>query len=136
MIVALCVLFASMSIATAAPLRTKEMNVLNSDGTFSGYIGIPRQQDPIVMGTISGTYQLRNRGGVFNGDWAIDYQNRSGAGTVHGWFGRHILLGRISGENRTLPIIGFIGFNTTSHEFIGRAMSFVGPALYFWGTYT
>jgi len=135
-VLALCVLFASVSIAIATPLKTKETNVLNTSGTFVGYIGIPGQQDPIIMGNISGTYQLRNSGGAFNGIWDINYKNYSGAGTVQGRFGKHILIGRLSVQDKTLPIIGFIGFNATSQKFLGRAMSFVGPALYFWGTYT
>ena len=136
-VLAMVFLFISMSVATAAPLKNKEINVLDADGSFSGYIGVPRQQDPIIMGTISGEYQLRNRGGGFTGDWTIDYQNKSGAGTVRGFFGRRMLLGRltIEGVNRTLPLIGFIKFNTENLTFIGRAMSFIGPALYFWGSY-
>ncbi|MDH7507155.1 MAG: hypothetical protein QHH15_05150 [Candidatus Thermoplasmatota archaeon] len=126
-----------ITMVTAVPLKNKELTVLVPDGSFSGFIGYPRHQDPIILGNISGFYKLRNRGGAFNASWNIETENHSGSGTVRGIFGRHILLGRLSAEgyNQTLPIIGFIGFNTENLTFIGRAMSYIGPALYFWGTY-
>lgn len=134
---AVFVFIISMTIVSAVPLRNKESTFLDPDGSFSGFIGIPKQQDPLIFGNISGEYKLRNRGGLFNASWNIDTENHSGLGTVRGIFARHILLGRLSAEgyNRTFPIIGFIRFNTQNHTFIGRAMSFIGPALYFWGSY-
>lgn len=126
-----------MSIVTAIQPITKDAKLVEPDGSFSGYIGIPKQQDPIIMGNISGVYKLRNRGGGFNASWDIEYKNFSGAGTARGFFGRNILLGKLSadGYNKTIPIIGFIKFDVNNQTFIGRAMSYVGPALYFWGTY-
>ena len=53
-IIAIFVLLASMSMVTAVPLRNKATTVLEPDGDFSGYIGIPKQEDPIIMGNISG----------------------------------------------------------------------------------
>jgi hypothetical protein len=131
------VLFLSMSLVTAVQPRTKDARVLDPDGSFSGYIGDLTQQGPIIYGNISGVYKLRNRGGGFNASWDIEYENYSGTGTIRGFFGRHILLGRLSAEgfNKTLPVIGFIGFDTENLTFGGRAMSYIGPALYFWGTY-
>jgi len=136
-VITIFVLFASMSMVAALQAGTINKRVLDPDGSFTGYIGFPRPQDPIILGNISGLYKLRNRGGGFNASWDIDFQNHSGTGTVRGIFGRHILLGRLSadGFNKTLPIIGFIRFNTENQTFIGRAMSFIGPALYFWGIY-
>jgi len=136
-IFAIFVLLVSMLMVTAVQLRIQDTNVLDPDGSFSGYIGIPKQPDPIIMGNISGVYKLRNRGGGFNASWDIDFKNYSGTGTVRGFFGKHILLGKLSveGYNKTLPIIGFIGFDTENQTFKGRAMSYIGPALYFWGTY-
>ncbi len=133
---AILIFLMSISIITAKPIL-KDAKVIDPDGSFSGYIGIPKQQDPIIMGNISGVYKLRNRVGGFNASWDIDFKNYSGTGTIRGIFGRHILLGKLSAEgfNRTLPIIGFIGFNTENQTFKGRAMSIIGPALYFWGTY-
>ena len=136
-VITIFVLFFSMSMTTAIQTR-KYTNFVDPDGSFSGYIGYLRlQQDPVILGNISGVYKIRNRGGGFNASWDIDYQNKSGSGTVKGIFGRYILLGRLSveGFNKTLPIIGFIGFNTENQTFLGRAMSIIGPALHFWGTY-
>jgi hypothetical protein len=134
---AIFVLLASMYMVTAVPLRNKELTALEPDGSFSGFIGFPRHQDPIILGNISGVYKLRNRGGAFNASWDINFKNHSGTGIVRGIFGKHILFGRLSAEgyNKTLPIIGFIRFNSENLTFIGRAMSYIGPALYFWGTY-
>ena len=130
------VLLLSMSLATAVQPIIKDARLIEPDGSFSGYIGIPKQ-DPVIMGNISGVYKLLNRGGGFNASWDIDYKNFSGSGTVRGIFGKNILLGKLSAEgyNKTMPIIGFIKFDVNNQTFIGRAMSYVGPALYFWGTY-
>jgi hypothetical protein len=40
----------------------------------------------------------------------------------------------VNGTEKTLPIVGFI--KVQNGQFIGRFMAPVGPALYFWGTYT
>ena len=134
---AICVLLVGISIASAVQTNTEEVKVLAADGSFSGYIGFPKKQDPIILGNISGVYKLGKRGGAFNATWDIEFKNVSGSGTIRGVFGKHILLGKLSAEgyNKTLPIIGFIGFDKNNQTFIGRAMSVVGPALYFWGNY-
>jgi hypothetical protein len=133
---AIFIMLVSMSMVTAVQ-PIKDARVLEPDGSFSGYITDILQQDPIILGNISGVYKMRNRGGGFNASWDLEYQNFSGSGTVRGFFGRHILLGKLSivGYDKTLPIIGFIFFDKLNQTFIGRAMSFIGPALYFWGTY-
>lgn len=136
-IICLCLLLAA-SIAAAAPgltQQTTQKMPLAPTGTFEGNIGYKRQgQNATIVGTISGTYEMRNRSGRFTGDWATE--NRTG--TFRGGFGRQILLGRISamvnGTERTLPIVGFI--RVQDNQFIGRFMAPVGPALYFWGNYT
>jgi len=137
-IVCLCLLFIGASVATAAPdlsQQTTQTIQSFSSGTFEGNIGYKRQgQNATIVGTINGTYELRNRGGRFIGDWAAE--NRTG--TLRGGFGRNFLVGRITvmvnGTERTLPIVGFI--RTQDGQFIGRFMAPVGPALYFWGDYT
>jgi len=137
-ILSLCLLLLGVSIVAAAPGLTQQITQkmpLAPTGTFEGNIGYKRQgQNATIVGTISGTYEMRNRSGRFTGDWATE--NRTG--TFRGGFGRHILLGRISamvnGTERTLPIVGFI--RAQDNKFIGRFMAPVGPALYFWGNYT
>lgn len=137
-IIAICLLFLGVSIGAAAPKLTQQViqpAPLSPTGIFEGNIGYKRQnQNATVVGTMNGTYEMRNRGGRFTGDWATE--NRTG--TLRGAFGRHFLVGRIStmvnGTQRSLPIIGFLYTNST--HFIGRFMSVVGPALYFWGTHT
>ena len=137
-IIAICLLFLGVSIGAATPKLTQQtiqMTPLTPTGTFEGNVGYKRpNQNATIVGTINGTYEMRNRGGRFTGDWTTE--NRTG--TMRGAFGRHFLIGRIStmvnGTQRSLPIIGFIFMNST--HFFGRFMSFVGPALYFGGTHT
>lgn len=136
----LCLLFIGVSLAAAAPgltQQTKQLFTLDPPtGTYEGYIGIPAHQgqNATIVGEMNGTYQLLNRGGRFFGDW--ETENRSG--TMRGRFGAHLLIGRVStminGTMRSLPIIGFI--RAHNNTLFGRFMSFIGPALYFWGTYT
>ena len=135
--VSLCLLI-GVSIAAATPRipqQTTETIVLDSTGTFDGNIGYKRQdQNATIVGTISGTYEIRNRGGLFIGDLVTE--NRTG--TFRGVFGRNILIGKITilvnGTEKVLPIVGFYGGR--NGQFIGRFMAPVGPALYFWGNYT
>jgi len=134
-IISLCLLL-GVSIAAAAPgVRQQQTTSLTTTGTFSGDITHQRPgTDATIVGTISGTYEMGNRSGRFTGDWATGNKT----GTFRGGFGRHILLGKISmmvdGTEKSLPIIGFIG--AKDGVFIGRAMSLIGPALYFKGNYT
>jgi len=137
MTISLCLLFLGVSIAVAAPgltQQTTQITTLDPTGTFDGVVSPQRGPNATIVGTISGNYTLRNRGGRFTGDWATE--NRTG--TFRGGFGRHIIIGRISimvnGTERMLPIVGFIG--AKDGQFAGRFMAPVGPALYFRGTYT
>ena len=126
----------SIPIVTAQPI-SKDVKVIDPDGSFSGYIGFPKQTDPIIIGNISGIYKFGKRGGGFNASWDIEYKNHSGSGIIRGIFGKHIMLGKLSigGFNKTLRVIGFIGFDKINQTFKARAMSTIGPALYFWGEY-
>ena len=136
-IISLCLLL-GVSIAAAAPHITQQITqttTLNLTGEFDGKIGykLP-DQDATIVGTISGTYEIRDKGGIFSGDWATD--NRTG--TFRGVFGKNILIGKIAtlvdGTEKSLPIVGF--YRGKNGQFIGRFMAPVGPALYCWGNYT
>lgn len=137
-ILGVCLLFLGGSLAAAAPGVTPQLvqqEPVFTDGTFEANIGYKRQgQNATIVGTMNGTYELRNRGGRFIGDW--ETANRTG--TFRGRFGRHLLVGRIStmvnGTERSLPVVGFL--RAQNNTLIGRFMAPVGPALYFWGTYT
>jgi hypothetical protein len=137
MTISLCLLFLGVSIAVAAPgltQQTIQTTTLDPTGTFNGVVSPQRGPNATIVGTISGNYTLRNRGGRFTGDWATE--NRTG--TFRGGFGRHIVIGRmtilVNGTERTLPIVGFI--KAQDGQFAGRFMAPVGPALYFRGDYT
>ena len=136
-IISLCLLL-GVSIAAAAPTLTQQIiqtTTLNLTGEFDGNIGykLP-DQNATIVGRISGNYEIRNRGGLFIGDWVTE--NRTG--TFRGVFGKNILIGKITilvnGTEKILPIVGFYGGQ--NGQFIGRFMAPVGPALYFWGNYT
>ena len=91
-------------------------------------------QNWTVVGTMEGNYTARNRGTQFIGEWTAGNYT----GTMQGGFRSFLLLGRfsamINGTQRTLPIVGFIFTNST--HLVGRFMSFIGPAMYFYGTHT
>jgi len=110
------------------------ITTIGTTGNFTGDIGFQHGGNATVVGTLSGTYTIVRRGGRFTGEWATENYT----GTMRGGFARHILVGKIStminGTQRTLPIVGFIG--AKDGQFRGRFMAPVGPALYFWGTYT
>ena len=141
LIMAICVLFASVSIATAMPLsfvaKTQTPTILVQTGTFDGTIGYQAQGGGwTAVGTLTGTYEQSARGYRFDGTWTIQKQDQTLTGTMKGVFGKHILVGRITADanGKSLPIVGFIGFK--EDNFGGRFMAPVGPALYFRGTYT
>lgn len=140
-IIALSVLFLSASVATAVPLssmanlKTYTPTVLTLSETFTGALKL--RQNGTAIGTINGTYQTRNnRSGQFQGEWTVQQQNHSAAGTMMGRFRRPFFIGRITveGQNITMPIIGFIFYR--NETFFGRVMALRGPPLYFMGTFT
>lgn len=136
-LVGICLLLLGVSIAAAAPgqkYQAPQTTTLDPTGTFDGSVGYRRADNTTIVGTITGTYEMRNRGGRFTGEWATENYT----GTMKARFGRHILVGKIStmvnGTEKSLPIVGFIG--AKDGQFLGRFMAPIGPALYFWGTYT
>ena len=137
-IIGVCLLFfgATFAAATTRPLQQiTQPTTLEPTGSFEGMFGYKQMnQNWTVVGTMEGNYTARNRGTQFIGEWTA----RNYTGTMQGGFSSFLLLGRISaminGTQRTLPIVGFIFTNST--HFVGRFMSFIGPALYFYGTHT
>jgi hypothetical protein len=133
-ILAIFMLFASMSTVLSSPLSQ-----VSTTGTFEGNIGYRINGSWVPTGNISGTYtdvgKLGYRWGRFNGTWSYNDKNMSGS--LQGRF-RLLIIGRVSadinGTMRQFPIIGFLGSNNQG-KFVGRVMSYVGPALYLWGTY-
>jgi hypothetical protein len=187
LIVAICILLAGMSIATALPISSNTNLKLQTPdiikpGVNSGEISTPQSDestpitqtpdtskpdvdsgesstpqsdesapitqtpDPIVTGTFVGELSAKppknweKVGDIsgsltknkFQGNWNTD----KSSGTIQFSFGRHILIGKIITAGKTIPIVGFYKFDEAAKTFTGRFMSFVGPALYFKGTYT
>jgi hypothetical protein len=133
------ILVSSISVTAAIPsFAVQNLNhntVLLTTGSFEGNLG-PRPHGNKTMGTFSGTYELRARGGRFTGDWNLSFQNKSASGTMKGVFARHFIFGRITvaETNKRAPIVGFLRAN--NETVVGRVMAPVGPALYYWGSYT
>jgi hypothetical protein len=138
-VIILCILMSSISVTAAIPTITVQhlydKNELMTTGSFSADLG-PRPYGNKTVGTLSGTYELRARGGRFTGDWNLSFQNKSATGTIKGVFAKHFIFGRITvtETNRKAPIVGFLRVNNES--IVGRVMAPVGPALYYWGSYT
>jgi len=136
-IMGICVLIAGMTTASAAPGLLSVFQTpddIEWDGTFSGNTGYYDGEDWVEVAAIQGNFkEAENRPiGFFQGTVA----GPNNTGNIAGFYGRHLVLGRVSNdEGGKLPIIGFIGFNTTSQQFAGRWMSLIGPALYFGGNY-
>ena len=114
---------------------TKLLPIDDWSGEFSGEIGHPDpdSEDPKIVGTITGNFKIGNRGGYFEGN--VRSIDDGGSGTFKGIFSRNILIGRVTGEKGSIPIVGFLGFRQEEYVFGGRFMSTIGPALYFKGTY-
>lgn len=131
---AVSLLFVSMLSISSVPVSTAVKT-----GTFEGNVGFRINGSWVPVGNISGSYTdvgwLGYRWGRFNGSWNVDKENITG--TMHGRF-RLVILGSISalinGTQRQFPIVGFLGSDNKC-QFVGRCMSYVGPALYLWGTY-
>jgi hypothetical protein len=124
--------------AIAVPAFVLKTPIKSSIGTFSGEIGYIKSKEWYTVGLLSGTFQQKNKFYRFNGTWEIIEGNYSGTtGTVFGFFGKNLLLGKITLDEsgKKAPIIGFIGFNQSALKFGGRFISVIGPALYFKGTY-
>jgi hypothetical protein len=138
-VLGVCVLFAAIPMASGLSLP-KIQNVINNlktidspewDGEFLG--GIPVSEDEMAV-YFGGYFILKERGGFFAG--IIKNKDGTKQGTIQGIFNKHILIGKISNDQGSLPIIGFIKFNDEEMTFVGRAMSVKGPAPYFVGTYS
>lgn len=129
-----CFMLAAIPIATAAT-TTRTQPTLDPTGTFIGSIGYRSGGNWTSVGAINGTYELRNRGGRFTGDWSIQFQNTSANGTMRGVFHPPFFFGRVSvNSGRHAPIVGFLV--ARNNTFGGRFMAPIGPALYYKGNFT
>jgi len=140
-VLAVCVLFASMSIATAAPIpkiddlkndmSNIEITYPTTDGDWTGeFIGaigdlkkVNGEWDFTASGYMAGVYKGYNRGKFIGNLYDLD---ETKVGSIAGYYGKGLLVGRISINNRRAPIVGFLLHNETM--FLGRIMSLIGPA--------
>ena len=141
-ILAICVLFASMSVVTAAPiptvdvLKNKMSNVekiysttsVDWTGEFVGALGnlkkVNGEWNFTAHGYMAGVYQGHNRGRLFGNLYDL---NQTKVGTIAGYFGKGLLVGRVTANGgQKAPIVGFLFHNATM--FVGRVMSLMGPA--------
>lgn len=106
----------------------------NIDGNFTAFI-VNKKDDEEGFEAIAGlacVYKNRGNGGLFGGK--IFNAEREQIGSIRGIFGRHIFIAKIIKDDHNVPVIGFISFRE-EQKFVGRGMSFIGPALYFAGKY-
>lgn len=141
-ILAICVLFASMSVATAAPIPTVDVlknKMLNIEeiysttgedwtGEFVGALGnlkkVNGEWNFTAHGYMAGVYKGNNRGRLFGNLYDL---NQTKVGTIAGYFGKGLLVGRVTANSgQKAPIVGFLFHNATM--FVGRIMSLMGPA--------
>ncbi len=132
------IIFLGTISATAIPISVHkliETTDAGETGTFEGEIGYIQKKEWISIGEISGTYELKTRVGIIDGEWILTDKGISG--TMKVLFTKRFLIGRITIDEtgKKAPIIGFIGFKEETKQFGGRFMSLIGPAPYFQGTY-
>lgn len=131
---AICLMLVSIPLATAATTLHPQTQILAPTGAYEGSIGYRGGGGNWTsVGAINGTYELRNKGGRFIGDWSIQLQNKSMNGTMRGFFHPPFMFGHIDTTGHHAPIVGFL--MAKNNTFAGRFMAPVGPALYFKGTY-
>lgn len=140
-VLALCTLFVTMSVAGAVTVqqdRVRQETVTTPQvqwtGEFDGQFGIGRGENHTILGYMDGFFKTRTQNrmrGFFAGNWTS--VNGTRTGQIRGIFSERGIIGRISGDdyNRTLRFIGFFRYNET--KFVGRIMSWVGPAVYIYG---
>jgi hypothetical protein len=139
----LCFIFVSSSIVTAIALSPRsgidnnKYIRLDQTGIYDGFLGFQVKGNWTEIGTINGSYYLRNRFGRFNGKWSIKLKNDTITGTMKGRFGKRFLIGLIAidGFDRSMSIIGFININVMEMTIHGRFMPLIGPPLSYRGVY-
>lgn len=128
-ILAICVLFASMSAATAAPIlmvdvlknKMSDIEKIHSTttvdwtGEFVGALGdlkkVNGEWNFTAHGYMAGVYQGHNRGRLFGNLYDL---NETQVGTIAGYFGRGLLVGRVTANGgQQAPIVGFLFHNAT-----------------------
>lgn len=129
LVLGICLLFCSLALGST--VSASEIVPEEWTGQITGSIGYGNREGWQEVATMDGNYKIGQRAGFFHAD--VIGSERSG--TISGYFGRNMIVGRLSGEQGRLPFIGFIRINQQNSTFIGRAMAPVGPALYFVGTF-
>lgn len=112
-------------------------SVPDYDGTFIGGMGLIYKDENDewqfeANAYIAGVYKAGKYQRVYSNIYNLDEEK---IGSM--WFisGNRIIVGRIMGlEGEKLPIVGFLIHD--EQYFIGRIMSFFGPAPHIWGEYT
>lgn len=138
-VLTICLLFASMSVVTAfSKIEGLSDDILNTEityqptdedwtGEFIGALGVLKRINGewnfTTGGYIAGVYKGLNRG-KFAGN--LYNLNETKVGTIAGYYGRGLILARMTINEQKAPVVGFIRYNETM--FIGRAMTVIGPA--------
>jgi len=129
-VIGICLLFCSLAVSST--VSADEIVPEEWTGELTGSIGYRNSEGWQEVASLDGNYKIGQRAGFFHAD--VIGSERSGS--ISGYFGRNMIVGRITGEQGRLPIIGFTRINQQNNTFGGRAMAPVGPALYFVGAFT
>jgi hypothetical protein len=149
LIIGICAVLISMPALTAFEISEKPTNIpkfeappvtkplADYDGTFVGGMGnvYKDENDEWVFDThayIAGVYKGGKYKRVVGNIYNLDEEQIGTFGFISG---KWLLIGRVVNmEEEKAPIIGFIFYN--DQYFIGRIMSFFGPAPHIYGEYT
>jgi len=155
LIIGICTLFVLMPTLVAAPslnsfkkiktLPTQPLDLSlptptleEYDGTFIGAFGRVYKAEngswaKEAYGYLAGVYKQGSRYKRVIG-YIYDL-NQTQVGYIGFISANRFLFGKIKNmQNQSAPIVGFIFYN--EEYFIGRIMSYVGPAPHIWGAYT
>ncbi|MCX6667849.1 MAG: hypothetical protein NTV74_06420 [Euryarchaeota archaeon] len=152
LIIGICALFVLMPTLVATPGQNSAKKIKpqievpslptpvldDYDGTFVGAIGRVYKAEngswvKEARGYLAGVYKSvgkykRVLGYLYN-------LNQTQVGYIGFISANKFLVGKIKNmQNQSAPIVGFIFYN--EEYFIGRIMSFFGPAPHIWGAYT
>ena len=135
-LVGICSLLILMPVLSSTPLKTPMQSTPNYDGTFVGALGRVWKEgeewQTEASAYIAGVYRDRYYKIMYGNIYDLDEEQ---VGTIKMISTKSFLVGRIANmDGQTIPIVGFI-IDFQEDKFIGRLMSFFGPAPHMWGQY-
>ncbi len=118
--------------------KTTQLRSIDNDGTFVGGFGlINKENDELQFkysGYIGGIYKDTNKYKIIAGK--IYDLNKEQTGTIIIYNFKSFIVGKLKNmDGKSVSIVGLLIINKDM-KFVGRIMSFFGPAPHIWGTFT